>query len=152
LGRKAKAVSPAAMADLRNREGWIHEPAGRLVAKIGPGVGPPLLEMAQAKEADHRARAAQVLGRIGPEARRAVPALLKLLNDKNTVVRQEAVTALANIDPKDKVVAAALTQAQKDNDVRVRRRVVRALSGVGEQAIPALEVALGDPDADVRRG
>jgi HEAT repeat protein len=152
LGPKAAAAIPSAVADLKSADDWVHEPAGQLLAKIGPAALPPLLEMTNDKEAGNRARAAHVLGLFGAQAKPALPALLKLLDDKQAAVRQEAVTALGSLEGNDKLVTPALMRAAKDPEVGVRRHAVRALGWVGADAVPVLEVALGDADADVRRG
>src|SRR5207237_56766 len=43
--------------------------------------------------------AAQELGRLGPEAKSAVPMLIKLLDDRHAPVRMNAAKALSKIDP-----------------------------------------------------
>jgi hypothetical protein len=47
-----------------------------------------------------RADAMEVLGKIGPKAKAAVPALLKALQDRDDFVREVAAEQLKQIDPK----------------------------------------------------
>jgi HEAT repeat protein len=47
-----------------------------------------------------RASAAQVLYRMGPQAKAAVPALLAAAKDKDRLFRESVVMALQNIDPR----------------------------------------------------
>jgi HEAT repeat protein len=54
-----------------------------------------------------RVRAALLLGRLGPDARKAVPALTRALNDRDTFVRDAAAGALGRIGPAAKEAAPA---------------------------------------------
>src|SRR4051812_35481550 len=56
-----------------------------------------LIEALKDKDADIRAKAAESLWSIGPEARAAVPALVPLLKDKTAGVRLNAAGALGQI-------------------------------------------------------
>ena len=56
------------------------------------------------------------LGKIGPEAKDAVPALTELLNDKNENVRSAAAIALGGIGPAAKSAVPALTKLLKDGE------------------------------------
>lgn len=124
--------------------------------------GPPevvlLLEKLGAKDPSERAGAVERLGRLGTEARPAVPALSRLLaQDPSSFVRERSAQALARIakdvkaDPGKAV--AALGKALKDRDRNVRIAAANALGSLGAKArpaVPALIEALRDPNGYVR--
>jgi HEAT repeat protein len=60
-----------------------------LYAAEGPGID-ALIRDLKSSAADKRAHAAEVLGRLGPQAAAAVPALVAELADKNAEVQYEA--------------------------------------------------------------
>src|SRR5207244_2083581 len=70
---------------------------------VGPLV--PLLVRAMADaNLDVRSRAAEALGKLGPEAKAAVPALVSALKDLNPDMRLAAIRALYHIDPRHEAV------------------------------------------------
>lgn len=68
--------------------------------------------------------ARQVLARLGPDDRRAVPALSRAARDADASVRLAAVEALGRIGHPDG--KAALVKAMQDSDPAVSRLAVRA--------------------------
>jgi RNA polymerase sigma factor (sigma-70 family) len=60
---------------------------------------PLLIEGLRATRSDMRWGSACVLGKLGPEARSALPVLWEALGDKNAVVRHDAAQAIQQIDP-----------------------------------------------------
>jgi HEAT repeat protein len=63
-----------------------------------------------------RVWAALLLGRLGPDARKAVPALTRALNDRDTFVRDAAASALGRIGPAAKEAAPAfITLLERQN-------------------------------------
>ena len=72
-----------------------------------------LIAKLQGKDADARQAAAQALGKLGPQAKPAVPQLAMALNDRHGPVRFAAVTALARIGPDAKAALPALVQRMK---------------------------------------
>jgi HEAT repeats len=77
-------------------------------------------------DATRREEARQVLARLGPDDRRAVPALGRAARDENASVRLAAVDALGRIGHPD--CRAALVKAMQDPDPAVSRLAVRAYS------------------------
>jgi HEAT repeat protein len=73
-------------------------PVRELLASFGPDVVPDLAKELRANDAARREAAADVLGRIGPPARAAVPDLLAALKDRSSSVALVAAMALAQID------------------------------------------------------
>jgi HEAT repeat protein len=58
-----------------------------------------LIEALSDKDALVRMRAARALGRMGPDAKEAIPALLEAVNHPEPPVRQAAAEALREIGP-----------------------------------------------------
>lgn len=81
----------------------------------------------------------KTLGRIGPQARAAVPALIEALQDPDSfTVRGYAAEALRRIGPDAKSAVAALIEALQDKSVHVRSQAAYALAHVGPEASAAL--------------
>ena len=85
----------------------------------------------QDPDVEVRSRAAEALGKIGPEAAAAVPALTTALQDPDVDVRMEAAWALGCIGPEAAAAAPALSNALQDPVVDVR----------SEAAVQALRAA-----------
>jgi HEAT repeat protein len=66
---------------------------------------------------DVRISAANALGKLGPEAKKAVPDLIGVLNDRRETVQVAIVQALHNILPQ---TTFQLIEALKDEDVQMR--------------------------------
>jgi HEAT repeat protein len=144
LGAKAEAVLPAllslAQGPLDKTEG-----ARNLLASFGPLTVPILMNALGDDEAARRETAAEVLGRIGPPARPAVPALIAALKDKSSSVSLISAIALAEIDPTRAGPAVSLLADALDTP-----SAVRALATIGpgaSAAVPAL-IALLKPRKD----
>lgn len=97
LGPKADAVVPALLS-LAQGPPEKSARARELLASLGPHIVPVLVNALGDGEAARREAAADVLGRIGPPARAAVPAILAALKDKSSAVALMAAMALAQID------------------------------------------------------
>lgn len=78
------------------------------------------------EEARVRLCAAQMLGRIGPDAREAVPALIRALDDESVEMRFTAANALGNLGPAASQAVPALEEALKDGVGVVRSAAARA--------------------------
>ena len=98
--------------------------------------------------------AAQMLGRIGAEARDASPRLVELLSDPDADVRRSAADALAQIGPAAKKVVPPLVKLLEHPTPDVRSSAAGVLGQFGAEArdaSPRLVELVSDPDADVRR-
>jgi HEAT repeat protein len=97
-----------------------------------------------------RDAAALALGKIGPEAKTAVPVLTELLKDE--WVRKTAALALGEIGLEARTAVPALTELLKKE--WVRQTAASALGNIGPEAktaIPALTELLQDPDKDLHK-
>jgi HEAT repeat protein len=145
LGPKAEQVVPAL---LPMAQGPIDKSAHprALLASFGPRAVLVLEKALRDEKAERREAAAEVLGRIGPPARTAVPALIAALKDKSSTVALTAAMALAQIDATRAVPAVPLLADSLD----VPGAAV-ALANIGPDAraaVPALIAAL-KPRKDV---
>jgi serine/threonine-protein kinase len=97
-----------------------------------PGEKPPepvaiLIRALKSEDQVDRARAARVLGGMGPDAAHAIPVLLEALRDQAAEVRDNAAQALERMGP---TAQAALAAAVKDSDPIVRRIAAEALGRI----------------------
>jgi HEAT repeat protein len=78
-----------------------HEDALRGLEAIGPALGeaavPALTALLTGGEDTVKIRVAELLGRMGPSARPAVPAITRLTSDPDPLIREAAVKALTAI-------------------------------------------------------
>ena len=105
-------------------------------------------------DANERATACRVLGRIGPPARDAAPALKRLVrDDSNPGVRSQAALAFALVGRTDPEVTAELVRLLKspvEEDRGGAAFACRMLGADAKHAVPALTDALRDPEPEVR--
>ncbi|MHB1425241.1 MAG: HEAT repeat domain-containing protein [Gemmataceae bacterium] len=139
LGPKAESIVPALLSAA---QGPIDKSASArtLLASFGPWVAPTLVAALNDNEAARREAAADILGRIGPPARAAVPALLVLLKDKSSAVAFRAAMALSQIDSTRAAAAVPLLSDALDDP-----GAAAALANIGPDAraaVPALIAAL----------
>src|SRR5262249_14434462 len=108
----------------------------------------PLLEAARKDENPKvRQSAAHALASFGLPA---VPHLIELLNDPERDVFNQAIDSLKEMRAKTQGLVKLLAEAGKHENVMVRRGAAYALSRCEEEGVPALIVALRDPDPRVR--
>jgi hypothetical protein len=124
--------------------------------KGGSEAVPVLIEMLQTGdkgdwEAEEvRRTAAELLGRVGPEARAAVPALIATLADPDPHLGTVAALALGQIGPQTPEVCPALIGLLKTES---RLSAVQALKRFGYEsraAVPNFIELLQDPEGEVR--
>jgi HEAT repeat protein len=151
MGEKSKAAVPTLMDVLQDKDDDIRAQALWALSAIGPearAAVPMLIAALSDKSRDVRYYAGSALGGVGPDAKAAVPALLIALKDKEWLVRGRAAYALGRIKYDGKVVVPALVAALEDKEIQ--SSAAWALGDFGPSAVPALVVALGHTDDDVR--
>ena len=111
---------------------------------------PPLMALLQNSDSEVRMAAAQALGKIGPEAKAAIPILATLLSSNSHVpiaatdpVQKAAATALGDIGEVDVSALAQLLKDSEDTEVwRAAIVVVLTTGPQAEAAAPALRSLL----------
>lgn len=141
---------------LRSGDTQVRSAAAYGLAAAGTAAVEPVADLLGSSDAALRARAADVLGDLGPAAANAVPNLVKALEDPDAAVRRFAVEALGTtgqaLDGAPHGIAALLS----DPDLDVRRQAALALARLGPRAaadaetVPALMRALDDESHFVR--
>jgi HEAT repeat protein len=139
LGPKADPVVPALLSTAQGPPNKAAA-ARSLLASFGPRIVPVLIKSLGDGEAARREAAADILGRIGPPARTAVPALFAALKDNSSSVALMAAMALAEIHPTRSRPAVPLLADALDVP-----GAAAALAKIGPEAraaVPALIAAL----------
>ncbi len=109
-----------------------------------------LIHQLKTGDIDEKERAAETLGKLGPEAEPAIGALQETLNHELPYVRMRSAEALAKIGTP---ALPALIKAMKNVNVEVRAIAAKALGKWGQNdddAISALTSALRDKELQVR--
>ena len=107
-------------------------------------------------DAKLRRAAAFALGKLGSDARAAVPGLVRALDDEEKTVAEAAAFALSEIGPSAAAALPALLRILDDPqaDARMRRGAACAIGGLragDKDAVRSLRQALRDRDASVRQ-
>lgn len=104
-------VAPAQYS-LKPLENWTEqEAAADALGRIGPAALPQLVELLGSPQAEVRLIAAQVIARMGSDAKEAVPALIPLLKDPDERVRKAATRTLGRIGPDAAAAVPELLEA-----------------------------------------
>jgi HEAT repeats/PBS lyase HEAT-like repeat len=128
---------------------------GAVVVEQKPPVQ-QLIQQLQDPSESTRLRAAKELGKLGSEAREAIPALQKALKDTDEDVRLVAARSLKMIQAAagpSELVQRLIRELQSPDEI-VRLKAAKDLGKLGSSAIdaiPALQKLSQDPDEDVRR-
>jgi HEAT repeat protein/S1-C subfamily serine protease/DNA-directed RNA polymerase subunit RPC12/RpoP len=112
-----------------------------------------LLQELEAADPPKRARAAEVLGDEGSDARAAIPHLVRHLKDKDENVRKKSARAIEQIGSLTQGDLPGVVDAIKDPDPDVKVSAITAIKLMGQEAdiaIPSLTEALHDPQTPVR--
>ena len=113
-----------------------------------------LLKGLKSDNPDYRKTAAEMLGKIGPEAVYAVEALGNALEDTNAKVRAGAAASLGKIGDGAGDAVPKLIKILNDDDPDVRIAAIRALGAIGctdSNAVSKLTKLLNDKDRIIRK-
>lgn len=121
------------------------------LAKYGLPVVPQLIELLRDGDALRQSGAALALGKIGPDAKEAVPELSAALKHRIIGVRLRAAQALGRMGSESSDVIPDLIIVLRDKNESVRREASIALGRIGPSAVPALAITLKENDRILRR-
>jgi HEAT repeat protein len=105
---------PSLITTLERHETNVHEACARALHEAwpSPAIVPALLRCLQSKDREVRYYAAQLLGRIGPEASAATPTLITILNEPHPRSELDpacaAAQALGQMGPRPEAIASLL--------------------------------------------
>jgi HEAT repeat protein len=102
------------------------------------------------KDMNVRMKSLASLGRVGPEAKAAIPAITILLKDKEPVIGIYAASALRRIDPKTKLALPVMLSALRVKDETLRCHVAGAFEAFGVEAVPPLIDLFKDAERSVQ--
>lgn len=109
---------------------WLVWPHWQAYRHVGP-----LVAMLKDDNVRVRVDAAKKLARLGPAARKAIPALIESLNDQDFNVRWRAATALGEMGPTARASVPALAEAStNDENLYARSAAVSALRKIDPDA------------------
>jgi HEAT repeat protein len=105
IGPEAKEAIPILIETIRevrnNRDRRLLVACNKALLGMGKEVVPHMIYLLKDETWEMRRGAAWILGKLGPEARDAVPALTEALNDPNPDVRTKAQEALKKVKGED---------------------------------------------------
>jgi len=155
MGPEAQEAIPALKQALKDKDSAARKASvGALKRVLGEeeGGAAAVSELVSVLKSDPdetlRRAAAETLGRIGQEARVAIPALLKALWDKDKLVPEHIMEALKRIDSAAIATPVLITMLKTAKSPRRRCTAAQCLERIGHEAqaaIPALIEALHDP-------
>ncbi len=158
LEADALPAIPVLESALRDAVRSIREAAVRILGELpvdnmkgtAASVGKLLLD----PDPDVRRSAATTLGRLGPDARAAVPSLKEALNTGDVETVEKTCPVISRLDPKDaRPLVPRLIKLLSHDDDRCLIAAARTLGRIGPEAsaaIPALRKLLGHENAAVR--
>jgi hypothetical protein len=100
IGPEAKEAIPVlieTIREVRNRDKRILVACNNALLAMGKEIVPSMISLLKDDEWEMRRGAAWILGKVGPDAKDAVPALTEALHDPNPAVRTKAADALKKI-------------------------------------------------------
>ena len=119
------------------------------LVKMGPEAVPAVIDSLR-RPGEHQDQMIQVLGRMGPAAKDAIPVLAAIFQKDRTTLRQHAAQALGQMGSEARSALPALIQGLADNDSHIRFQTGLALLRIdpsNAEARPVLARFLPDDDA-----
>jgi hypothetical protein len=150
LGTAARAAAPALRHALLCEKG-PREELMLALCRVDPAYVPWLAGFLNDPNPNRRLGIAKVFERLGALGHGAAGALVNALADRHPDVNASVLQALLQMGPN---VVIPLIGGLRDTNPKVRRQAARTLGIIGPveaaPAVPALIIALRDPDQDVR--
>ncbi len=152
LDPEPSLVMPALIKAFESQDGLIATNVADTLVDMGKAaVGPVAAEL---KNPKLRRAAVVVLGRIGPDAKDAVPALVEALRgETDKDARREIFMSLSNIGPAPASVIPELLKDLKSDDIQLKAGATYALGAMGkaaEEALPEIRKNLAARDEKLR--
>lgn len=147
FGPEAKEAIPALIESLKQGD----TNAARALSLIGRPAIQALVEL-MTKEMKYRLIAGQTLGKMGPDAKEALPALLELLKAEKAERPTTVLNVIAAIGPEAEAAVPAIVELMKDRDEGVRSSAAMVAWAIGpkaKDAVPALITLLDDKSSMV---
>ncbi|HZZ29086.1 MAG TPA: HEAT repeat domain-containing protein [Pirellulales bacterium] len=130
-------VVMSAMADLlADKDPGVRANVVDAISSLGEAAVPRLIKALE--NDDMQALAVEVLRRLGPKAKDAVPALILEMKDPDPEYRREVEFALAAIGPASKAAVPTLIEHLTSDEPRVRYTACYALGKIGPDAAAAI--------------
>jgi HEAT repeat protein len=146
LGPIAKSAAADVALRLKDKSGAVRKFAAQALGELKVTDDGTVNALMDATTDDEVAPyAINTLGKMGPDAKRAVPALAKCF--EKAKLREHAAWALGKIG---KESLAVLTKALEHKDANARIDAILGLTLIGPEVVPHLARVLGDTHADVR--
>ncbi len=123
--------------------------AADALVKMGPEAVPAVIDSLR-RPGEHQDQMIQVLGRMGPAAKDAIPVLAAIFQKDRTTLRQHAAQALGQMGSEARSALPALIRGLADNDSHIRFQTGLALLRIdpsNAEARPVLARFLPDDDA-----
>jgi HEAT repeat protein len=112
---------------------------------------PRLIKQLGDKDVLLRRQAAELLSRLGPDAKPATEALMKALQDNDAFVVRFAAKALGGIGPEAKQAIPTLARLLRHESTEISDAASEALGNMGPDAVGPLVAALKEDDIFVKK-
>lgn len=147
IGPEPQAAIGPLIGLLADANGDVRQSASEALARFGAQGVPALIDALKSDSPALQREAARALGRIGSDAKDAVPQLKTVFLTAGNA-SAEAAEALGHIG---KPAIPALVECVTSPAAEVRKKAVQVLGTLGADAVPSLVDALADKNADVRQ-
>ena len=162
LRNELKGEVPALIEALKDKNGAVRSEVISALGAIGPPASaavPRIRTLLQDPSSSIRRTAASALWWIESDSQVAVPILIEGLEDTRADLldRQTCVYVLGEMGPKAEAAVPALIvllrgiqkSIRTETSVELSSNATEALGRIGEPAVPALTILLGDKDPDI---
>lgn len=153
FGSYGGVAVPQLINFLQEDDFQIHIRASHTLARIGEESVLPLAELLKHEKLEIRRRVANILKKIGIQAKAAIPQLIQALEDSDPTVQWYALIAIGEIGVSAKEAIPVLVEKLKDSEPGIRAWALYALGSMGDLAIEAestiIEILLPEKSNEV---